>query len=376
VAQADPTVSFLKPQERDVLVGKTEAALLLQEIPDDRVDRVEVLFDGRRVGTLTEPPWRLTFDAGDEISSHTLIANVVLRDGTRYQGRLVTTPLGVDRVDVRLVDLAVTVTDPSGDPIEGLERSDFRVFDQGQRVEIDRWDSTPPSLAAALVIDTSLSMQGEKIQAAKRAAEEFLEELQTDDKAAVMAFSDEARTLLPLSAPSEKAYQAVETLQAEGGTALYDALHRASKDLTDSEPRARRVAVLLSDGRDEAASGLEPGSFHTLEEAIKAAHDKDVVVFTIGFGHHLDEEPDFTGRYTTEEILMRLASSTGGRYLEVRSSRALERAFRDIMEELRHQYQIAYVPPKPLPGQTWREIRVEVDRPEAEVRTRDGYYVK
>jgi VWFA-related protein len=136
------------------------------------------------------------------------------------------------------------------------------------------------------------------------------------------------------------------------------------------------VAVLLSDGRDEAASGLEPGSFHTLEEAIKAAHDKDVVVFTIGFGHHLDEEPDFTGRYTTEEILMRLASSTGGRYLEVRSSRALERAFRDIMEELRHQYQIAYVPPKPLPGQTWREIRVEVDRPEAEVRTRDGYYVK
>lgn len=375
VAAVEPGVSFLKPRIEDVVVGQTEAALLLQGIPDDEVDRVELLLDGRRVATLETPPWRVTFDAGDDVQPRTLIANVYMIDGATHQGRLVTNPLGVDRVDVRLVDLAVTVLDASDEPIEGLERADFQVYDEGRRMEIDRWEATPAWLAATLVMDTSLSMQGEKIEAARRAAAEFLEELEDEDEAGVVAFSDEAKTLLPTADRRDPALEAVGSLEASGGTALYDAVHLAATDLGDTESRARRVALVLSDGRDEAASGLEPGSFHTLEEAIRAAHDQNVVVYTIGFGHHLDEERDFTGKYTTQQILERLASSTGGRYIEVESSRSLERAFREILEELRHQYQIAYEPPPARPGERWREVRVEVNRPDAQVRTRDGYYV-
>lgn len=371
----EPSVTFLKPRVQDVVVGQSEAALLLRDIDDDRVARVEVLVDGRRVGVLTQPPWRVEFDAGDDVQPLTLIANVTLDDGTTYQGRLITNPVGVDRVDVRLVDLAVTVLDESDEPVEGLARADFRVFDQGKPVEIDRWEATPAWLAATLVVDTSLSMRGEKIEAARRAASEFLRELEDEDQASLVAFSDRAETLLPMSESRKPALRAVEGIEAQGGTALYDAVHRAAMDLGETKSRARRVALVLSDGRDEAASGLEPGSFHTLEESIKAAHDQNVLLYTIGFGHHLDEERDFTGRHTTEEILQRLARSTGGRYIEVESSRSLDRAFREILEELRHQYQIAYEPPPAKPGERWREIRVEVDREGVRVRTRDGYYV-
>jgi len=371
----EPAVTFLKPRVQDVVLGESEAALLLSDIDDERVARVEVLVDGRRVGMLTEPPWRVEFDAGDDVQPRTLIANVTLDDGTTYQGRLITNPVGVERVDVRLVDLAVTVLDESDEPIEGLERADFRVFDQGRPVEVDRWEAAPAWLAATLVIDTSLSMRGEKIEAARRAANEFLRELEDEDQASLVAFSDRAETLLPMSDSREPALRAVEGIEAEGGTALYDAVHRAALDLGETKSRARRVALVLSDGRDEAASGLEPGSFHTLEESIRAAHDQNVLVYTIGLGHHLEEERDFTGRHTTEEILERLATSTGGRYLEVQGSRSLDRAFREILEELRHQYQIAYEPPPPQPGQRYRDIRVEVNREGAEVRTRDGYYV-
>lgn len=373
---ADPEVSFLKPRVQDVLIGQVEVSLLLRDIPDDEVERVDLQFDGQLVGSIRQPPWRLVFDAGDDVATHTLEATVKLRGGERYRAQLVTNPMGVSRVDVRLVDLAVTVTDKGGDPVKGLEKQDFTVLDEGQPVEITRWEATPPWLAAALIIDTSLSMQGRKINNAREAARDFVSALDPQDRAAVLSFSDDVKPVSRLTGEHEPLEKAIDSLEAKGGTALYDAVFHASTELLEgTDSRARRVAVLLSDGRDEAASGLEPGSFHTLDEAVKAAHDQNVVVFAVGLGRDLDEELDFTGRYTTAEILARIARSTGGRYISVPRTGSLERAFREILDELRHQYQIAYEPPPPEPGQRWRSIRVSVDDPEVTVRTRDGYFV-
>ena len=134
--------------------------------------------------------------------------------------------------------------------------------------------------------------------------------------------------------------------------------------------------VVLSDGRDEASSGLEPGSFHTLDEAIRQAHLKDAALFTLGVGSALERDTDFTGRMTTEEVLTRLATSTGGRYLAVERSRSLAEAYRDVLEELRQRYDLAFTPAPRKPGESWRTIEVTTSRPGVTLRAREGYFVR
>ncbi len=284
-------------------------------------------------------------------------------------------PAGLETVDIRLVSLAVTVSDGKGNPVKGLTKEDFEVYDAGNLIEIEKWDNAPAPLAVVLVIDSSLTMQGKKIAAAKDAALDFIRELTGQDKVAVLAFSEQAELLAALEGERDDAVRAVRGIETAGGTALYDAVFSAAKLLGSTHEDTRRIAVVLSDGRDEAATGLEPGSFHTLEEAVRQAHRNDVAVFTIGLGSGLDTQPDFTGRMTTAQVLERLATSTGGQLHRIRRWSRLTRTYRNILEELRHQYHLAYPPPEKRAGETWRAVEVRVKRRGANVRTREGYYV-
>jgi VWFA-related protein len=169
---------------------------------------------------------------------------------------------------------------------------------------------------------------------------------------------------------------AIASLEARGGTALYDAVWRASELLAESQPDRRRVVVVLSDGRDESASGLEPGSLHTLQEAVRAAHLNDVTVYSIGLGRQLESDLDFEGKSTTSEILSRISGSTGGTFTAVEKAGRLDAAFRGVVEELRSLYSIAYSMPVARPGETWRSISVRVARPGVNARAREGYFVR
>jgi VWFA-related protein len=120
---------------------------------------------------------------------------------------------------------------------------------------------------------------------------------------------------------------------------------------------------------------MEPGSFHTQDEAIRQAHFADATVFSLGLGAELDRETDFTGRMTTAEVLTRFSRSTGGVFQKITRWSRLERAFRSVLEEIRRQYGMAYRPPAPKPGETWRTVHVKVSRPGLNVRTREGYFV-
>ena len=134
------------------------------------------------------------------------------------------------------------------------------------------------------------------------------------------------------------------------------------------------MLILLSDGRDEAANGLEPGSLHTLSEALDKALRNEVMIFAIGFGRDLDQQFDFYERTTLAEILSRLAESTGGRVLFPKRTGALRSAFEEVAVHLRHQYSIAYSPDNESKDGAWREIRLRTRQPELEVVTRKGYY--
>jgi len=346
-------------------------------VPDEAIARAEVLLDGEPVAALSRPPFRTTIDAGDDrLGPRHIEVRVALRDGRQLVARRTTRAVAREDVTVRLVNLAVTVRDRAGRPVDGLTRDDFRVFDEGRRVPIDRFDAGPAPLAVVLVVDISLTMGGRKIKDAKKAAAGFIDRLEEADRVALIAFADEPVLRLDFTTDRSAARAAIDALEVGGGTALYDAVFDAATLLERAPPAARRVAVVLSDGRDEAGSGLEPGSFHTLEDAVRHAHERDVLVFTIGLGPELRTQPDFSGRMTTEEVLERMARSTGGRFLAARGSRQLGRYYRQILDELRHQYTIAYVPPVPRPGETFRRVRVEVSREGVVAHTREGYFVR
>jgi len=202
----------------------------------------------------------------------------------------------------------------------------------------------------------------------------------------VATFSDEVRVLQELTSDKDSLRESLKRVETGGGTALYDAIWTTSERLREFD--GRRVLVLLSDGRDEAASGLEPGSLHTLEEALDRAIRNDVMIFVIGLGgrisrdaRRLGDDPasrvseyDFFGRTPLASILQRIADTTGGRAIFSSSTGKVRRAFEEVADDLRHQYAIAYRSDDSRRDGSWREIRLTTVHPGIFVTSRAGYY--
>jgi len=208
-----------------------------------------------------------------------------------------------------------------------------------------------------------------------RTLKDFLaERVHGNDRVMVVSFSDKPQVLFPLGPDLAAAAGALRNLEARGGTALYDAIHTAAESLSSVPTQERRVLVVLSDGRDEAASGLEPGSFYTFEEAREQVLKRETIVFSVGLGKSLDEQYDFYGRHTLAQILSGFSENTGGETYFVKRAGQLDRAYSLIGETLRHQYGLAYRSSGERRDGTWREVNVLVRDPALNVVTRKGYF--
>lgn len=372
-AGSGSSLAFVKPLHRGRVVGEVEIELRVVPAPGLAARRIDLTVDGKPLATLTSPPWKTVWDAGEARSAHEIAAVLLLSDGSTVRSSVRTSPFRVDFVEnVDLVNLYAVVRGTSGDYVTGLGRDDFRLFENGRPQEIDRFGTDWKALRVAIVLDTSLTMKGEKLEAARDAALGFLDLLVEGDEGLVVTFSDSAVVAQDLTRDPEALRAAIENVRAEGGTALYDAIYRASNLLGQFE--GRRVMVLLSDGRDEAANGLEPGSLHTLEESLDRALRNEVMIFAIGFGRRLEHTPDFYGRESLASILTKLGEATGGRVLFSVRPGQLRKAFEDVAQDLRHQYSLAYVSDDRRRDGTWREIRLSATRPGLKVTTRRGYF--
>jgi Ca-activated chloride channel family protein len=284
-----------------------------------------------------------------------------------------TAALRIDQYEqVSLVNLYAIVRDAKGAYVGGLTRDDFRVTENGRPQTISRFSDEWKPLRIAIVLDTSLSMQGDKLDAAREAARSFLEVLRPEDQGLVVLFHDSVDVVQPLTSARSELEAAIGKARAKGGTALYDAIWRTA-DLLDSI-EGRRVIVLLSDGRDEAASGLEPGSLHTQEEALDRALRAETMIFSIGFGRNPATEWDFFRRRSLESILRELSEATGGRSLFSSRAGKLRKAFEQVADDLRHQYSLAYTSDDPRRDGSWRGIQVTSARPDLRVVSRQGYF--
>ena len=271
--------------------------------------------------------------------------------------------------DVSLVNVLVTVKDAAGAPIGGLEAENFSVLDNGEPREIRVFEPrTDRPLSIVMLVDASLStgiqLEYEKASGKRFAANLFGDGSHPDDRMAVMKFSEGVDLLADFTRSEKTIGRGLDRLKAQTGTSLYDGVLLASEEL--EQRSGRHVIILITDGGDTT-------SYSTYRQALEAAHAADAVIYALTV---LPVKADAGRNLGGERTIELLARNTGGvSFVEV-GEEALNRAFDEILKNLRTQYLIGYYPPQhDDPKTRFRRIEVQVDRQETKVLARAGYYV-
>ena len=267
------------------------------------------------------------------------------------------------RVEVEAVNILVTVIEKdTGEFNRLLTKEDFRIFEDGVEQEITNFSrQTNMPLTIALCVDTSSSVKL-KLKFEKEAALDFLYSVMLPQDRTLLAEFDTGVTLLHdfTSNPNDLANE-IKRLKAGGGTSLYDAIYLISEQKLLFET-GRRTLVILSDGSDLTST-------HTYESALGMAQRAEAAIYALSttrFGADIDHAGD--------NALKQLTENTGGRVFFPYSTSQLSKAFREIQEELRSQYNLAYVPTNKIADGSFRKISVKVDRSGMDTRYRKGYF--
>ncbi len=264
----------------------------------------------------------------------------------------------VVRVNTDLVVLNATVLGKDGKFVSGLRRGEFQILEDGKAQTLASFSAEETPFAAAIVIDTSGSMDT-RLTLARSAAIQFLDGLRESDVAAVYNFDYKVEQLQDFS-PGRDLPQKAFGLRAKTTTALNDAVLRAADDLA-ARPEKRKAIVVLSDGGENASRASS-------DKALNHALAAGATIYAVNMS---EEGPnrDIVGA----SILKTFTGKSGGQYISTPGGQKMRDAFTTILEELSHQYTLAYVPTNRERDGKWRAVEVKLTRPETIVRTRKGY---
>jgi Ca-activated chloride channel family protein len=271
------------------------------------------------------------------------------------------------KVDVKLVNVYVTVTDAHGAPVAGLKKDNFSLQEdgRGQTISVFDKESAVP-LSIALAIDTSLSTRHDlplEQASAKRFAHAILRPV---DALSVFGFSETVLQATSYTAELKRIDEGIDHIRLGAATALYDAVYLAARSL--DRRQGRKVMVLITDGGD-TVSKID------YKEAARAAEEAEALVYSI----IVVPIENSAGRETGgEHALIQFSEDTGGKYYYATSMAQLDDAFRKISDELRTQYLLAYYPSQRTSNSQFRRIQVGVsgvsEASSYRVRHRAGYY--
>jgi len=279
-----------------------------------------------------------------------------------------------------LVHLVVTVTDRHRNFVTDLDENDFTVDEDGspQRILFFGRDTDLP-LRIGLLLDTSNSIRP-RLQFEQDAAIDFLSSVirPHKDMAFLMTFDNEPEVIQDFTTDISDLMDSIRRQRAGGGTALNDAIYRASEKLMNPplpagpNPEVRRVLVVISDGDDNLSD-------HALSEALEEAIRSECAIYAISTNTDwvATDNPDAPTKYhldAGDKVLQQFSDESGGRVFFPYKVDDLAQSFVDIGTELRSQYFIAYSPTAPKSSGGYRKIQVETDRKGLLVRTRKGYY--
>lgn len=215
---------------------------------------------------------------------------------------------------------------PEASP-EVLSKEAFGIRENNKRIEnfeVSPLAQTRKPMGIILVLDSSGSMKGKPLFDEKDAARVFIDEMKPQDRIAVIGFSSAPQLLAGFTEDKIALYEALEKIQADGETALYDALFMALEATTQEDLMQKNV-VVLSDGKDTTST-------HTAAEVIDKAISQKVAIFAFGL-----TSPDFQ-----ETPLLEIAEKTLGRFSLVTESQSLAGFYSQLAKELHNQYQVTY----------------------------------
>ncbi len=281
--------------------------------------------------------------------------------------------------DVKVVNVLATVTTKKGQIVRDLTKDDFALAENGHKQTIQYFSrETDLPLTLGLMIDTSLS-QGKVMDAERHASARFMEQVLRPgkDQVFLMQFDMAVLTRQELTSSLKKLDDAlllVDTPSREdlyhqvgGGTLLYDAVIKASKDFMQHQ-QGRKALILLTDG-------VDTGSDASLADAIDAAQFADTLVYSILFSDETYYGLSFEGAHG-KSVLMRMSKETGGGFFEVSKKLSIEQIYDAIQDELRSQYSLGYVSDTPVRVSEFRKIALTTDRKDLIVRARDRYWAR
>lgn len=258
------------------------------------------------------------------------------------------------RVNVNLVQVPVTVEDPYGRLVTGLDREHFRIFEDKVEQEISHFSSEDSPISIAVILDLSRSMSN-KHDAVRAAALRFMRTANPEDEFLLVGFNERAELMNGFTGDIEALQSRMLFMPpSKGRTALYDAVYLAHSQMRDAQHQ-RKALLIISDGGDNH-------SRYNYRDIRSLVREAEVQIYAIGIFDPWDQ------RGTVEELhgpelLSELTELTGGRSFTVQNLRDLPDIASKIGLELRNQYTICYRPSKPMKDGKWRKIKVKMRVP-------------
>ncbi len=289
------------------------------------------------------------------------------------------------KVDVELVNVLFSVRNRNNALVSSLQQPDVSVFEDGKPQTIKYFTrETDLPLTIGMLVDVSGS-QANLIPQEKHAAGMFFDQvLRPKDMAFLISFGADAE-LLQDSTNSTKLLKRgldglrqssgvggihpgpVPTASKPKGTILYDAVYLAASEKLKTEV-GRKAIVLITDGMDY-------GSSYKLRDAIEMAHKADTMIYSI---YYVDPGAYYRGGFGvggfSDGDLKKMSEETGGRLFHVGRRNSLEEIFKQIQEEMRSQYALAYSPTNDARDGSFRRLEIRPNDRGLKVQARKGYY--
>ena len=287
------------------------------------------------------------------------------------------------KVDVNLVNVMFTVRNKNGALVPTLTRNDLSVYEDGKQQTTKFFTrETNLPLTIGLLVDVSGS-QETLIPQEKHAAGQFFDQvLKAKDMAFLISVGADADLLQDSTSSPKLLKRGLEGLRLSTsvgglhpgpvptsakpkGTILYDAVYLAANEKLKNEV-GRKAIVLITDGMDY-------GSSYKLKDAIEMAHKADTMIYSI---YYVDQRAYYGRGFggASDGDLKKMSEETGGRLFHVGRSNSLDEIFRQIQEEMRSQYALAYSPANETRDGSFRKLEIRTNDKTLKVQARKGYY--
>jgi len=273
------------------------------------------------------------------------------------------------RVDVDLVLVNVTVTDPYNRLVTGLERENFRITEDKNEQEVTHFSSEDVPISIGVIFDLSGSM-GNKIDKARLAALQFFKTSNPQDEFFLVGFNDRAQLVSRFTTSVEELQTRLMYTQAKGRTALLDAIYRGLSEMRNAR-NAKRALLILSDGGDNHSRYNESDVKSFVKES-------DVQLYAVGIYEPFGSRGRTPEELSGPSLLNELTELTGGRAFSVDNLNDLPDIASKIGMELRNQYVLGYRPNNRDRDGKWRKLKVRLQKtkglPPLNVFAKSGYY--